>query len=329
MYCLITFALCWVACLPLWMGPGLSDGGLVALCGGIAMITPAFTAMLVVRVVERRPWRTAVKRRGLYREAPGGHRDSVLASLGLRLGGGGKRIAVALIVGLFAPVVLVFASLLLSAAFGTYALDPALRQVVSDLALPSDTSSAQAWVAFGGRLATAMLLGATITTTLALGEEIGWRGYLLPRMHARWNLPVAIIGGGIIWGLWHAPLILLGYNYPDIAPWGGQLAMIAACTVVGGFLYLLTIGFRSVWAAALAHGVNNAVSGLLIASLLAPGARVDTVNGSPLGWPGWIVYGAVVIVGFTVLRHRRPEDRTLLSDGGKSASPRAGISRWA
>ncbi|MFJ4224544.1 lysostaphin resistance A-like protein [Microbacterium sp. NPDC089695] len=305
LYCAIAFAVCWAACLPLWLGPGLSDPGLVALCGGIAMVTPALTAIAVVRVVERRPWRVRAMTDPADRGGAAGTPATVWRSLGLRLGGGAKRVVAALMVGLLSPVVLLFASLVLAAAVGTYDLDPTLRQVVADLGMPTDASGADAWAAFSARLATAMLLGATITTILALGEEIGWRGYLLPRMHERWGLPVAIVGGGIIWGLWHAPLILLGYNYPDAAPWVGQLAMIAACTVVGGFLYLLTVGLRSVWPAALAHGVNNGVSGFLVASLLVPGSQVDTVNGSPLGWPGWIVYGVVVIVGFSLLRLRR------------------------
>jgi hypothetical protein len=40
-------------------------------------------------------------------------------------------------------------------------------------------------------------------------------------------------------------------------------------------------------------------------SLLVPGMSIDTVNGSALGWPGWIVYGVVVILGFTLLDKRR------------------------
>ncbi|MET8049948.1 CPBP family intramembrane glutamic endopeptidase [Streptosporangium sp. NPDC005286] len=150
-----------------------------------------------------------------------------------------------------------------------------------------------------------MVLGGAINLILALGEEIGWHGYLMPRIHQLWGLPVAIIAGGIIWGLWHAPLILLGYNYPDVAPWAGQLAMVAACIVVGGFLYLLTVRLGSLWPTALAHGVNNATSALVMTSLLVPGATIDTVNGSAMGWPGWITYATVVIVGFTLARRTR------------------------
>jgi membrane protease YdiL (CAAX protease family) len=212
-----------------------------------------------------------------------------------------------------APVLLLVSSQLLAAALGTFDLDLTLGQAVIDLELPADAPLVQVWLAFGGRVLLAMALGGTINVVFALGEEIGWRGYLMPRMHQLWGLPVAIVVGGVIWGLWHAPLILLGYNYPDVAPWVGQLAMIAACTVVGGFFYLLAASLGSLWPAAVAHGVNNAVSGLIMTSLLVPGMAIDTVNGSALGWPGWIVYGVVVVVGFWFLQRRRPIESTLAS----------------
>lgn len=283
LYCLLAFVLCWLAALPLWLGPGLSDAGLVAICGGIAMCTPAVSAILIVRLVERR---------------------SVFASLGLRVRGGVGRFLGALAIGMVAPVVLLVASQLLAGALGTFDLDLTLRQAVIDLELPAGTPLTQVWLAFGGKLLTAMVLGGAISLILALGEEIGWRGYLMPRIHQLWGLPAAIMAGGVIWGLWHAPLILLGYNYPDVAPWTGQLAMIAACVTVGGFLYSLTVRLGSLWPAALAHSVTNAVSTLIMTSLLLPGAAIDTVNGSALGWPGWIVYGAVVVASFALTRRR-------------------------
>ena len=53
-----------------------------------------------------------------------------------------------------------------------------------------------------------------INTLLALGEELGWRGLLLPEL-----LPLgqrrAILLSGVIWGFWHAPVILQGHNYPS------------------------------------------------------------------------------------------------------------------
>src|SRR5690349_19574724 len=53
----------------------------------------------------------------------------------------------------------------------------------------------------------------TLNTMLAFGEEYGWRGYLLPKLLPLGEARAATIVG-VIWGLWHAPLLIAGLNYP-------------------------------------------------------------------------------------------------------------------
>ena len=53
-----------------------------------------------------------------------------------------------------------------------------------------------------------------INAITAIGEEAGWRGFLYPQLKERFSKRVALILGGVIWGLWHAPIIwLIGYEY--------------------------------------------------------------------------------------------------------------------
>jgi uncharacterized protein len=90
----------------------------------------------------------------------------------------------------------------------------------------------------------------------AFGEEFGWRGYLLPKL-----LPLgtkkALILSGLIWGLWHAPLILMGYRYGNLHVLGIILFSVLLIFLGIYFGYLrLTSG--SVYLAAFAHGVFNA-----------------------------------------------------------------------
>lgn len=71
----------------------------------------------------------------------------------------------------------------------------------------------------------ALMPGAAFINLLpALGEELGWRGWLLPKPLPLGTLP-ALLVSGVIWGLWHAPIILLGYNYPDAPRWLGMTEM--------------------------------------------------------------------------------------------------------
>ncbi len=64
------------------------------------------------------------------------------------------------------------------------------------------------------QIAISFTLGPLINTLLALGEELGWRGFLLPSLLplGQWR---AILMSGLIWGVWHAPAILQGHNYPS------------------------------------------------------------------------------------------------------------------
>jgi len=108
-------------------------------------------------------------------------------------------------------------------------------------------------------LLVAPIAGFTINGLLAFGEELGWRG-LLQQELAPLGFARASALIGAIWGLWHAPLILLGHNFPD-HPRLGVFVMIVACTVLGIIFSWLALRAQTVIAAAVAHGTLNAVAG--------------------------------------------------------------------
>jgi membrane protease YdiL (CAAX protease family) len=94
-----------------------------------------------------------------------------------------------------------------------------------------------------------------INSLFGLGEEIGWRGFLLPRLlplGKRW----AYLLLGIIWGFWHAPLIVVGFNYPGY-PILGILWMIGLTTALGVYINELTLRHRSTILAGWLHGLFN------------------------------------------------------------------------
>lgn len=100
----------------------------------------------------------------------------------------------------------------------------------------------------------------TIASFAALGEEGGWRGYMMPKLMKLMSVPKAVIVGGIIWGVWHAPLTCIGHNfgtdYPGF-PYVGILVMCIFCTLMGMLLTYITIKSSSIWPAAIMHAVNN------------------------------------------------------------------------
>lgn len=109
-------------------------------------------------------------------------------------------------------------------------------------------------------LITAPLAGITINGLFAFGEELGWRG-LLQQELAPIGFARASALIGAIWGLWHAPLILLGHNFPE-HPRLGVPVMIAACIPLGIILSWLALRAQTVFAAAVGHGTLNAVAGV-------------------------------------------------------------------
>jgi membrane protease YdiL (CAAX protease family) len=111
-------------------------------------------------------------------------------------------------------------------------------------------------------LGTGLIAGVTVNTVAAFGEELGWRGLLLRELEPLgfWRCSALI---GLIWGFWHAPLILHGHNYPEY-PWAGAFLMTAMTVLLSPLLSYLTIRANSVLAAAIFHGTFNATAGLAI-----------------------------------------------------------------
>ena len=104
------------------------------------------------------------------------------------------------------------------------------------------------------------IVSGVVLSFAAFGEEFGWRGYMMPKLIELVGMPKALIIGGIIWGLWHAPLTCVGHNfgmdYPGF-PYVGIIVMCLFCTVLGTILMYVTIKTNSIWPAAFMHAVNN------------------------------------------------------------------------
>lgn len=118
---------------------------------------------------------------------------------------------------------------------------------------------------FAVQVANAVIIAPFVNMLLAIGEEAGWRGFLYPALREQNPHPRAAILTGVAWGLWHAPLIAMGYNYgTDYLgfPVLGIVAMTIFCMAFGTFLCFLRDRSGSVWPCALAHGSLNAVAGL-------------------------------------------------------------------
>jgi len=136
----------------------------------------------------------------------------------------------------------------------------------------------------------ALISGTTVNAILGFGEELGWRGFLLKELAPMgfWKSSALI---GFIWGIWHAPLILLGLNYPQ-NPQLGVLLMIAWTILLAPLFSYIRIKSRSVIAASIFHGTINAVPGLAI--ILISGG--DALMVGLTGMAGFIVFALADLI---------------------------------
>lgn len=105
-----------------------------------------------------------------------------------------------------------------------------------------------------------------INACFALGEEVGWRGFMYPYLKERLGSSKGRIIGGVIWGIWHWPLIILvGYEYGTDyfgAPFAGPVAFCLITVVLGIVLDYVYDKTKCIFAPAIAHGAINAAAGV-------------------------------------------------------------------
>ncbi|UTW58969.1 CPBP family intramembrane metalloprotease [Kordiimonas sp. SCSIO 12603] len=100
-----------------------------------------------------------------------------------------------------------------------------------------------------------------------IGEEIGWRGFLTPLLLQKFSFPVTSLIVGVVWALWHLPILL--YTKYNAGPQDIELQVLNYTVMTIGVSFILTYVYlrsRSIWAASLLHAAHNA----FILSVLDP-----------------------------------------------------------
>jgi len=140
-----------------------------------------------------------------------------------------------------------------------------------------------------------------LNAPVAFGEEWGWRGYLLEKL-VSFGQVKGLLLSGVIWGVWHAPIIMLGYNYP-LYPRAGVFFMVITCVLIGVVLGWMRLATRSIWPAVIAHGALNGSAGVVFL-LARAGSTVDTAKVGLSGWTGWVLL--LVVIGILIAQKRLP-----------------------
>jgi membrane protease YdiL (CAAX protease family) len=284
----LAYGAAWVLLWPsVRAGADLSDpvGSPAAHIATVAMMfTPVSAALVVAVVVQRRRGRVLLTELGL---------TGFFTRRGWRFAG----------VGIAGAALLVVGSWCLGLLFGWVELDPE-RSVAKELIVRITGEQPPVPMA---TLAALQLLnlpvGMAVTAVAAAGEEIGWRGWLLPRV-MRLGTSWALIVSGSIWGAWHAPAILLGLNYEqrDLLR---VVMMVVGCTGAGVLIGWLRLASGSLLPCVLAHAALN-VFATFQSALFPP---FDQRLVGPLSITGWMIMILLIAVGAMRVVRARPRHR--------------------
>ncbi len=279
-FAVASVALSWLVALPLWLrGLGLADPFLGVFAAAM-MFTPSLGVVAALLVQRRTRGRRGAR--------------VVLRDLGMwPLRPAARTIWTSVAVIVAAPL-LIALGLVVVGALGLATFDPigfsGFARTI-EAAVPEGTTLPPIALLTAIQLA-AIPIGAVINAPFAFGEELGWRGFLLPALRPLGVWPALVVSGAF-WGFWHAPLMLLGYNFLEPNAFG-VLMMIVACMFFGVLLGWTRLRTASVWPAVFAHGAFNASAGLGALVIAADSATPSPVIAGPLGVIMWGVFAAVI-----------------------------------
>ena len=184
------------------------------------------------------------------------------------------------------------------ALFPTY-YDPNLGILTQQLEAAGSTTPASPWLIVVAQTLQALLLTPVLNAIPTFGEEFGWRGYLQPKL-----MPLgarkAVLLTGLIWGVWHWPVILMGYNYGlDYfgAPFLGPLAMVWFTLALAVIFGWLSFKSQSVWPAVIGHGALNGIAAIGI--LLVRGEPSPLLGPAPtgvIGGLGMTLFAVILLI---------------------------------
>jgi uncharacterized protein len=298
----LAFGIAWLTALIIFLTGGLTDSpqitpGLplaVVLLAGVYMWAPAI-ASLLTRMITREGWRDSMLRANLKCGWPFWLAAWVL------------------------PAVLTIFGLAVYFLIFPHLYDPDF----SFIRLNIPAGAAAPWVLIAAQTLQGIIISPFINGFFTFGEELGWRGYLLPKL-----MPLggrrAVLVSGVIWGVWHWPLIAMGHNYGlGYAgwPWLGMLAMVWFTLCLGIFFAWITLRSGSVWPAVIGHAAVNGIAAL--------GLLFHVVHTEPNLLIGPYPSGIIGSVGFMLLalwifldrRALAPVDAVKPSGAGAVAVP--------
>ena len=165
------------------------------------------------------------------------------------------------------------------------------------------------WIMTKGSLSGQLYSNSALTLLLlipsslitAAGEEIGWRGFLLPKMAETWNLKIAIFFSGLIWAVWHYPLMITGLYQAGTPLWYQLPVFTIEIFAITTILAVLRLRSKSVWPAIILHASHNYFDQVIFAPLTQ-----NNLSHYYVGETGIITAVLLCLIALLLLRKMKP-----------------------
>lgn len=266
--CLFSWAV-YYAVIGIWGGNLMADGTMMNILKAIYMLFPMLVALVLQAMSRERPADTGLLRFNIS--------WSWAAAIGCVI----AAVALTVLTSLLMPGV--------SLHYGAEQIIE-MNGISAELAETMKAQLAGMSPAFmlGMTLISGIFAGCTINAVFAFGEEYGWRNYMVHALRGQ-KFWVAAVFIGLVWGIWHAPLILAGHNYPQ-HPVAGMAMMCIFCMLLGIIELYFTLKTGSVFVAAIIHGTINATAATVL--MLVHGGNDLTIGLT--GAAGFIAAGLLI-----------------------------------
>ncbi len=159
-------------------------------------------------------------------------------------------------------------------------------------------------------IAQGIIAGITVNLPFMFGEEFGWRGLMLKETQPLGFLKSNIFIG-VIWGLWHLPIIIMGHNYPN-HPYFGVLMMCLMTTALAPLFAYVRLKTKSIVGACMLHGMINATAALFTLYI----ANANELYSTIAGWAG-VIACTLLSIGIYIFDKPFVENYTNIEENEK------------
>ena len=279
----LSLVLAWLVALPLWLSQSRPTW-LIQVTALVMMPMPTLAAIITHRIY---------------------HSDKPFIDVTALRGGKPLTVLRWCCVASFSVVIQLIATIMVGAlsgagnfSFSDAAVHTRLPHVPGVSSALDPSTLPPAWLLLVIALVSGIVGGFSFNAIAALGEEVGWRGWWASQRQGQ-NFWVNAVVIGTIWGLWHLPINMVGYNYPGVNRVAACSMFVVYCICAGSLLLELRNRSHSIYPAAVAHSTINGLVG--ICALFMDSSPTMWLVYSPTG-----VVGCVILVVITLVLRRIP-----------------------